>query len=129
MSVMREEYDKYFILLEYRFRFRIFENIKMKNTKRYIFYERETPFLVLQIQILFIQRYMLTDDFQNDTNCRLSFNGTLVNLQTLKARILCWKIDCNSVTGSAHTCRIVLRSVLCLFSDFKVHRQPSWFIF
>lgn len=63
MSVMRKEYDKYFILLEYRFRFRIFENIKMKNTKRYIFYERETPFLVLQIQILFIQRYMQTDDF------------------------------------------------------------------
>ena len=31
MSVMREEYDKYFILLEYRFRFRIFENIKMKK--------------------------------------------------------------------------------------------------
>ena len=27
--------------------------------------------------------------------------------------------NCNCVTGSAHTCRIVLRSVLCLFYDFN----------
>ena len=41
---MREEYDKYFILLEYRFRFRIFENIKMKTQNDIYFTNVRRPF-------------------------------------------------------------------------------------
>ena len=48
--------------------------------------------------------------FQSDTNCRLSLYGTLVNLQTLKARILCWKIEivtlCNWFSPHIIACRI-----------------------